>query len=71
MTKPDQRSRHKLAQIGIAREFQAYLRGEAPVRVNRREPTHCFCGRRALYRTNRGNEGRCSNHRDVSGGEIR
>lgn len=67
MTKPDRRPRHKLGHLSIAREFQSYLRGEAPVRVNRREPTHCFCGRRALYRTNHGNKGRCSEHRDVKG----
>jgi hypothetical protein len=69
MTKPDRR--HTLAHLSITREFASYLRGEAPVRVNRRDPTHCFCGRRALYRTNRGNEGRCSDHRDVKGGETR
>lgn len=65
MTKHDSRRRRKLGQLGIAREFQSYLRGERPVPVDRREPTECYCGRRALYRTNAGNEGRCREHREV------
>lgn len=64
MTKHD-RPRHKFGQLSIAREFQLYLRGERAVVIDRRDPTACYCGRRALYRTNAGNEGRCREHREV------
>lgn len=55
-----------------SRESSSFLRGDMRrVVVAKTEPTHCFCGRAALYRTNDGNEGRCREHKAVKGGQIR
>ncbi len=63
MTKADPNQRTRLA---LGRDVQSYLRGDRTRVTLTPEPTHCaLCGRRALYRTNAGNKGRCREHREV------
>ncbi len=64
MTKHDLRARP--APLALGRDVQSYLRGDrVRVILPTHEPTHCFCGRRALYRTTARNEGRCRDHREA------